>query len=141
MIIKPQFKLKKATEEDWKTEYIDLILSVKSVKSAEIAVQHINHYGSKHTDTIVTENSELAEWFMNAVDSAGVFWNASTRFADGFRYGFGAEVGIATDKIHARGPMGIEGLITYKYRIIGNGQCVSEYSGKNAKKFLHKKIL
>ena len=130
----PQLKLQKADEEDWKTEYIDLILAVKSVKSAEKAVQHINHYGSKHTDTIVTENSELAEWFMNTVDSAGVFWNASTRFADGFRYGLGAEVGVSTGKIHARGPVGLEGLVIYKYKLYGNGHGVGRYS--NAKREL-----
>jgi glutamate-5-semialdehyde dehydrogenase len=135
----PQFKLKKAVEEDWKTEYIDLILAVKTVKSAEEAVQHINHYGSKHTDTIVTENSELAEWFMNAVDSAGVFWNASTRFADGFRYGLGAEVGVSTGKIHARGPVGLEGLVIYKYKLYGKGHGVGRYSdGK--RELLHKNI-
>ena len=135
----PQLKLKKADEEDWKMEYIDLILAVKSVKSAEAAVQHINHYGSKHTDTIVTENTELAEWFMNTVDSAGVFWNASTRFADGFRYGLGAEVGVSTGKIHARGPVGLEGLVIYKYKLYGNGHGVGRYS--NAKReLLHENI-
>jgi len=111
-----ELKLKTAVEEDWTTEYLDLIISVKSVKSAEEAVIHINHFGSRHTDTIVTENSELAEWFMNTVDAAGVFWNASTRFADGFRYGFGAEVGISTGKTHSRGPVGLEGLVIYKYK-------------------------
>jgi len=100
-----ELKLKTAVEEDWTTEYIDLIISVKSVKSVEEAVRHINHFGSRHTDTIVTENSELAEWFMKTVDAAGVFWNASTRFADGFRYGFGAEVGVSTGKTHSRGPV------------------------------------
>ena len=109
--------LKTAVEEDWTTEYIDLIISVKSVKSAEEAVRHINHFGSRHTDTIVTENSELAEWFMNTVDAAGVFWNASTRFSDGFRYGFGAEVGVSTGKTHSRGPVGLEGLVIYKYKL------------------------
>jgi len=133
--------INQASETDWKTEYLDLIISVRIVESLEDAISHINKYGSRHTDSIVTNNESSAEKFSLNVDSASVMLNASTRFADGFRYGFGAEVGIATDKIHARGPMGIEGLITYKYRIIGNGQCVSEYSGKNAKKFLHKKIL
>tara|TARA_Y100000588_G_scaffold295249_1_gene315444 strand:+ start:969 stop:2270 length:1302 start_codon:yes stop_codon:yes gene_type:complete len=133
--------INEASEIDWKTEYLDLIISVRIVESVEDAIAHINKYGSRHTDSIVTKNQSSAEKFSSNVDSASVMLNASTRFADGFRYGFGAEVGIATDKIHARGPMGIEGLITYKYRIIGNGQCVSEYSGKNAKKYLHKKIL
>ncbi len=131
--------LKNAVNEDWKTEYVDLIISVKSVDSAEEAVMHINHFGSKHTDSIVTENKELAEWFLNSVDSAGVFWNASTRFADGFRYGLGAEVGVSNAKIHARGPVGLEGLITYKYKLYGNGQGVEEYDdGK--RQFIHKKI-
>jgi len=112
-----ELKLKNAVEEDWTTEYIDLLIYVKSVKSAEEAVSHINHFGSRHTDTIVTENSELAEWFMNTVDAAGVFWNASTRFADGFRYGFGAEVGVSTGKTHSRGPVGLEGLVIYKYKL------------------------
>lgn len=102
-------------------------------------MQHINNYGSKHTDTIVTENAELAEWFMNTVDAAGVFWNASTRFADGFRYGLGAEVGVSTGKIHARGPVGLEGLVIYKYKLYGNGHGVGRYS--NAKsELLHENI-
>ncbi|MBL4824450.1 MAG: glutamate-5-semialdehyde dehydrogenase [SAR324 cluster bacterium] len=135
----PELKLKNAFEEDWKTEYIDLIIAVKSVKSAEVAVHHINHYGSKHTDTIVTENAELAEWFMNTVDAAGVFWNASTRFADGFCYGLGAEVGVSTGKIHARGPVGLEGLVIYKYKLYGNGQGVGRY-GHGKRNFLHENI-
>jgi len=134
-----ELKLKNAVEEDWTTEYIDLIISVKSVKSAEEAVKHINHFGSRHTDTIVTENSELAEWFMNSVDAAGVFWNASTRFADGFRYGFGAEVGVSTGKTHSRGPVGLEGLVIYKYKLYGNGQGVGRY-GQGKKDFLHEII-
>ncbi|MED5579977.1 MAG: glutamate-5-semialdehyde dehydrogenase [Nitrospinota bacterium] len=134
-------KIKEATENDWKTEYLDLIISVRIVETMEEAISHINRYGSRHTDSIVTNNQNSSEKFASNVDSASIMLNASTRFADGYRYGFGAEVGIATDKIHARGPMGIEGLITYKYKLIGNGQCVSEYSGKNARKFLHKKIL
>ena len=115
-----------ATEEDWRTEYLDYALSVKVVDSAEEAVKHINHYGSHHTDAIITENEETASWFMNRVDSAGVYWNVSTRFADGFVYGFGAEVGIATGKIHARGPMGLEGLTTYKYKLLGQGQTMAD---------------
>ena len=134
-----ELKLKAAFEEDWTTEYIDLIISVKSVKSAKEAVRHINHYGSRHTDTIVTENSELAEWFMNTVDAAGVFWNASTRFADGFRYGFGAEVGVSTGKTHSRGPVGLEGLVIYKYKLYGNGQGVGQY-GQGKREFLHEEI-
>ncbi len=115
-----------ATDEDWSTEYLDLKISVKTVDSLEEAIEHINHYGSHHTDCIVTENKEHAARFLNAVDSAGVYVNVSTRFADGFVYGFGAEVGIATGKIHARGPMGLEGLTTYKYKLIGSGQTMSE---------------
>jgi len=134
-----KLKLKTAIEEDWATEYIDLIISVKSVASAEEAVNHINYFGSRHTDTIVTENSELAEWFMNSVDAAGVFWNASTRFADGFRYGFGAEVGVSTGKTHSRGPVGLEGLVIYKYKLYGNGQGAGRY-GHGKKDFLHEVI-
>ncbi|MFM7581034.1 MAG: gamma-glutamyl-phosphate reductase, partial [Microcystaceae cyanobacterium] len=104
-----------ATEADWQTEYSDLILAIKIVADLEAAIAHINHYGSKHTEGIVTENSEKAVQFMNQVDAAGVYHNCSTRFADGFRYGFGAEVGISTQKMPPRGPVGLEGLVTYKY--------------------------
>ena len=135
----PELKLTTAIEEDWTMEYTDLIISVKSVKSAEDAVIHINHFGSKHTETIVTENSQLAEWFMNMVDAAGVFWNASTRFADGFRYGLGAEIGVSTSKTHARGPVGLEGLVIYKYKLYGNGQGVGRY-GHGKRDFLHEEI-
>jgi glutamate-5-semialdehyde dehydrogenase len=128
-----------ATDEDWATEYLDLILSVKIVASLDEAIEHINQYGSRHTDAIVTEDSEAAARFMNEVDSAGVYQNASTRFADGFRYGFGAELGISTSKLHARGPMGLEGLTTYKYKLHGHGQTVDEYS-KNEKKFTHRRL-
>lgn len=115
-----------ATDEDWKTEYLDYIVSIRIVSSLEEAVSHINRFGSHHTDCIVTENNEAASSFMNKVDSAGVYWNVSTRFADGFVYGLGAEVGIATGKLHARGPMGLEGLTTYKYKLIGSGQTMKE---------------
>ena len=115
-----------ASEEDWKTEYLDYIVSIRIVSSAEEAIGHINRYGSHHTDAVVTENAETASSFMNRVDSAGVYWNVSTRFADGFVYGLGAEVGIATGKLHARGPMGLEGLTTYKYKLIGSGQTMKE---------------
>jgi glutamate-5-semialdehyde dehydrogenase len=122
---------KEATEEDNKTEYLDYILSVKTVESVQEAIEHINHYGSHHTDCIITENENTAELFMNLVDSAGVYRNCSTRFADGYRYGFGAEVGISTGKLHARGPVGLEGLVSYKYRLVGNGHVVDDYaSGK-----------
>lgn len=115
-----------ATEEDWKTEYLDSILSIKVVDSLMDAVEHINHYGSHHTDCILSRNPASINAFMTLVDSADVFANCSTRFADGFRFGFGAEVGIATGKIHARGPMGMEGLCTYKYRLYGSGQTLEE---------------
>jgi len=129
-----------ATEEDWKTEYSDKIISIKIVDSLQEAINHINLYGSGHTDCIVTENKQNRDLFMNLVDSAGVYCNVSTRFADGFRYGLGAEVGISTNKTHARGPVGLDGLTIYKYKLYGNGQIVAEYSGKNPKNYLHKRI-
>lgn len=122
----------KMGEDEYATEYLDLIASVKLVDDMEQAIVHINTFGSHHTDCILTENMETAEYFMQMVDSAGVYLNCSTRFADGFRYGFGAEVGISTGKIHARGPVGLEGLVTYKYKLYGNGQIVADYaSGKS----------
>ena len=117
-----------ATEEDFKTEYLDFIISVKIVDDLEEAIVHINRYGSHHTDCIITENTATAEKFMQYVDSAGVYQNCSTRFADGYRYGFGAEVGISTGKLHARGPVGLEGLCTYKYKLFGNGNIVADYA-------------
>ncbi len=132
--------VKPATEEDWSTEYLDYILSIKIVDGLDAAIEHINQYGSGHTDTIVTNDKEKAERFMELIDSANVFWNASTRFSDGFRYGLGAEVGVSTNKIHARGPVGLEGLIIYKWKLLGNGQIVADYSGSNAKTFLHRRL-
>lgn len=117
-----------ATEEDWHTEYLDYILSVKVVGALEEAITHINHYGSHHTDSIVTEDQRAADEFQLLVDSAGVYHNCSTRFADGFRYGFGAEVGISTGKLHARGPVGLPGLVTYKYKLCGNDHVVQDYA-------------
>lgn len=117
-----------ATEKDFKTEYLDFIISVKIVDALEEAIEHINRYGSHHTDCIITENAATAEKFMQYVDSAGVYQNCSTRFADGYRYGFGAEVGISTGKLHARGPVGLEGLCTYKYKLFGNGNIVADYA-------------
>ena len=114
--------LKAATEEDWFTEYLDLILSVKVVGSLEEAVDHIGRYGSAHSDAIVTEERAHAERFLRDVDSACVYVNASTRFTDGFQFGLGAEIGISTDRLHARGPMALEELTTYKYVVIGSGQ-------------------
>ncbi|MFI4911334.1 MAG: glutamate-5-semialdehyde dehydrogenase [Sedimentisphaeraceae bacterium JB056] len=129
-----------ATEQDWKTEYLDYILSIKIVDSLAEAIAHINKYGSGHTDLIVTGNKEAAKKFMALVDSGDVFWNASTRFSDGFRYGLGAEVGISTNKIHARGPVGLEGLLIYKWKLIGKGQTVSDFSGEGGRKFTHTKL-
>ncbi len=126
-----------ATEEDWRTEYGDLTLSVKIVDSPDDAIAHINTYGSHHTDGILTENRDTAEDFVRRVDSASVFVNASTRFADGFRFGLGAEIGISTAKTHARGPVGLEGLIIYKYVLRGQGQIVASYTGENARPFMH----
>ncbi len=127
--IMPNIEL--ATEADWQTEYGDKKVSIKTVKDINEAINHINKYGSGHTDCIITENDENAQKFMMFVDSAGVYKNISTRFADGFRYGFGAEVGISTNKTHARGPVGLDGLTIYKYKLFGNGDIVADFtSGK-----------
>ena len=131
---------KPAQAHDWKTEYSDLILAIKIVDSVEEAIAHINQYGSKHTDAIITENHATAEMFQNLVDAAGVYHNCSTRFADGFRYGFGAEVGISTQQMPPRGPVGLEGLVTYKYKMTGNGHIAATYTGKNAKSYTHKDL-
>ncbi|MGB3907481.1 MAG: glutamate-5-semialdehyde dehydrogenase [Methanomethylovorans sp.] len=129
-----------AVEEDWSTEYNDLILSIKLVSSIEEAIEHINTYGSHHTDGIVTENQKKKKKFSDLIDSSSVMINASTRFADGFRYGKGAEVGISTNKIHARGPVGMEGLMIYKYVLLGNGEKVADYVGPSARNFTHRKL-
>lgn len=129
-----------ATEEDWATEYSDLVLSIRVVADLEGAIAHINTYGSGHTEAIVTEDAQAAQRFMNDVDAAGVFQNCSTRFADGFRYGLGAEVGISTQQMPPRGPVGLEGLVTYKYRLQGDGHIVETYSGKNARPFTHRAL-
>jgi glutamate-5-semialdehyde dehydrogenase len=128
-----------ASEDDFNTEYLDYILSIKTVESLEDAIEHVNHYGSHHTDCIITEDAKATNVFMKMVDSANVYQNCSTRFADGYRYGFGAEVGISTAKLHARGPVGLEGLVSYKYKIFGNGQIVEDYSN-GSKKFHFKDI-
>ena len=125
--------------DNWHKEYSDMMLSYKEVASLEEAIEHINTYSSGHTESIITENIENAQNFLNSVDSAGVYHNASTRFADGFRYGFGAEVGISTNKTHARGPVGIDGLTIYKYTLEGNGQIVKDYA-EGLKKFSHKDL-
>lgn len=129
-----------ADETDWRTEYCDLILAIKIVSSPQAAIEHINTYGSKHTDGIVTENQAVAEQFLTQVDAAGVYHNCSTRFADGFRYGFGAEVGISTQKMPPRGPVGLDGLVTYKYQLRGSGQVAATYSGDHARPFQHRDL-
>ena len=129
-----------AKEHDWQTEYSDLILALKIVDSVDSAIAHINRYGSKHTDAIVTEDSQTANIFQNRVDAAGVYHNCSTRFADGFRYGFGAEVGISTQQMPPRGPVGLEGLVTYKYKLTGNGHVAATYTGSDAKPFTHRDL-
>ncbi|MBF7095940.1 glutamate-5-semialdehyde dehydrogenase [Alkalibacter mobilis] len=137
--VREMIDVEPATEEDWKTEYLDYKLAIKMVDNLEEAIGHINKYGSGHTDAIVTSDKSKARTFMDLVDSGNVFWNCSTRFSDGFRYGFGAEVGISTNKIHARGPVGLEGLLIYKYKMIGHGNIVDDYeTGK--KTYKHTRI-
>jgi glutamate-5-semialdehyde dehydrogenase len=128
-----------ATDDDWGTEYSALIVAIKVMHGTDEAIEHINRYGSGHTESIVTEDALAASHFMERVDAAGVYHNASTRFADGFRYGFGAELGISTSKLHARGPVGLEGLTTYKYKLVGNGQTVAGYVG-GERTFKHRRI-
>jgi len=129
-----------ATEADWDTEYLDLIVSVRIVDSLEDAIAHINRHGSGHTDTIITEDAAAAAQFLDYVDAATVMHNASTRFADGFRFGKGAEVGISTNKTHARGPVGLDGLVIYKYRLLGQGHVVADYVGPQARPFTHQPL-
>lgn len=132
-------KAGEATEDDWTTEYNDMTLSIKVVGSLEEAINHINRYGSHHTDAIVTRNETASKIFMDGVDSSSVMWNCSTRFADGYRYGLGSEVGISTSKIHSRGPVGLEGLVIYKYKVIGAGHIVADYS-EGRSTFTHKRV-
>lgn len=129
-----------ATETDWTTEYSDLILAIKIVDSLEDGIAHINNYGSGHTDAIATQDPAAAATFLAQVNAAGVYHNCSTRFADGFRYGFGAEVGISTQKMPPRGPVGLEGLVTYKYQLVGDGHIAATYSGEHPKSFAHKDL-
>ena len=126
-----------ATEADWTTEYGDLILAITVVDAVDDAIDHVNANGSKHTESILTEDADTAARFMRGVDAASVFHNASTRFADGYRFGLGAEVGISTGKTHARGPVGLEGLTTYKYHLEGDGQLVATYAGEDPRPFIH----
>jgi glutamate-5-semialdehyde dehydrogenase len=140
--------LQESKEEDYNTEFLDLILAIKTIPSSpfpsdsvEAAISHINAHSSKHTDTILTSSQEIANRFLAGVDSAGVYWNTSTRMADGMRYGFGTEVGISTNKIHSRGPVGLEGLTIYKYLIRGSGQVAGDYfEGEGGKKWKHQKL-
>ena len=126
--------------EEWHHEYLDYKVSIKVVSGLDEAIDHINRFGSGHTESIVTTDRAVAEEFMDRVASGNAFWNCSTRFSDGFRYGFGAEVGISTSKLHARGPVGLDGLVTYKYKVRGNGNLVADYASGN-RKFTHKHIL
>ena len=128
-----------ATDDDWRTEYLDLTLAVKVVEDLAEAVDHIRRFGSRHTECIVTEDCTAADRFLSSVDSAGVYHNCSTRFADGFRYGFGAEVGISTQTLPPRGPVGLEGLVTYRYRLRGDGHLAADYAS-GASSFTHKDL-
>jgi len=125
--------------EDWHTEFGELELAIGVVDSLDAAIAHIHEHGSSHTESIITEDDAAAERFLREVDAAGVFHNASTRFSDGFRYGFGAEVGVSTSKFHARGPVGLDGLTTYKYVLRGHGQVAGDYRGANARAFTHRR--
>lgn len=129
-----------ATEEDWETEYLDLVISIRVIEDLEDAIEHINRYSSHHTDAIVTEDRPSASRFLQGVDSASVLHNASTRFADGFRYGLGAEVGVSTNRLHSRGPVGLEGLVIYKYIIEGTGHIAGDYIGGEARTFIHRRL-
>ena len=136
----PGIPCESATEADWRAEYLDNVIAIRIVDSLDEAIAHINCYGSHHTDCIITEDEQAAQRFFALVDSAGVYQNCSTRFADGYRYGFGAEVGISTGKLHARGPMGLEGLCSYKYILRGHGDIVADFAGKK-RAFTHKKLI
>jgi glutamate-5-semialdehyde dehydrogenase len=129
----------RVSDEDWKAEYSDLIIAIRVLAGIDEAIEHINRYGSGHTESIVTEDEQVASSFMERVDAAGVYHNVSTRFADGFRYGFGAELGISTSKLHARGPVGLDGLTTYKYKLIGDGQTVASYVA-GERSFKHRRV-
>jgi glutamate-5-semialdehyde dehydrogenase len=136
----PSAAIDLVSDSEWHTEYSDLVLAIRIVDSLDDALDHIERYGSHHTDAILTQDAVAAARFLAEVDSANVLHNCSTRFSDGFRYGFGAEVGISTSKLHARGPVGLDGIVTYKYRLIGSGHIVRDYTGTNALPFLHQKL-
>ena len=127
-LLNDAFDIEPMENDEYDTEYNDFIISLKLVSGMEEAVNHINTFGSHHTDCIITADKAHADYFLTMVDSASVYVNASTRFADGFRYGFGAEVGISTGKIHARGPVGLDGLVTYKYKLVGNNDIVADFA-------------
>jgi glutamate-5-semialdehyde dehydrogenase len=136
----PAVEIDLIQDTEWHTEYSDLVLSIRIVDSLDDALAHIEQYGSHHTDAIITQDTITAARFLAEVDSANVLHNCSTRFSDGFRYGFGAEVGISTSKLHARGPVGLDGIVTYKYRLVGSGHIVSDYAGANALQFRHQRL-
>jgi glutamate-5-semialdehyde dehydrogenase len=136
----PSAAIDPVPDTEWHTEYLDLVLAVRIVDSLDDALDHIELHGSHHTDAVLTEDAAAAKRFLEEVDSANVFHNCSTRFSDGFRYGFGAEVGISTSKLHARGPVGLDGIVTYKYRLTGSGHIVRDYTGSNALPFRHQKL-
>jgi glutamate-5-semialdehyde dehydrogenase len=131
--------MKPATDEDWDTEYGDLVLSIRQVSGVDEALAHIAKHGSRHTDAILAQDAEAAARFLAGVDSACVFHNAGTRFSDGYRFGLGAEVGISTDKLHARGPVGVEGLLTYRWLLYGRGQCTTDYSPEG-RHYIHRDL-
>jgi glutamate-5-semialdehyde dehydrogenase len=136
----PGHSIDRVGDDEWHTEYSDLIVAIRVVDDLDAALEHVETYGSHHTDAIITSDGAAAKRFLDEVDSANVLHNCSTRFSDGFRYGFGSEVGISTSKLHARGPVGLEGLVTYKYRLSGSGQVVKDYTGMNARPFQHAKL-
>lgn len=136
----PSTAIDPVPDTEWHTEYLDLALAIRIVDSLDEALDHIELHGSHHTDAVLTEDAAAARRFLEEVDSANVFHNCSTRFSDGFRYGFGAEVGISTSKLHARGPVGLDGIVTYKYRLTGSGHIVRDYTGSNALPFRHQKL-
>ncbi|KAI3654251.1 hypothetical protein MP228_000970 [Amoeboaphelidium protococcarum] len=133
-------QMKESNDEDYRTEFLDLVLAVKIVDSIDEAIKHVNSHGSKHTDCIISESKESYDKYFKYVDAAGVYWNASTRFADGFRYGFGAEIGISTSKIHARGPVALEGLMIYKYKMVGNGHVAADFADGGRYTYLHQAL-